>query len=307
LNCKQTFIGKSTRKFCSPTCYRQHKAKVFGNTEYEFIKPEDYEKFLGQELMPCLVKGCHWEGRFVSAHMVAAHGIPAREVKRECGFNLTQGLMTPSLRKKFSERPNTGIAKMEGEEREDHVIFLSELRSRERKTSDYTSCQQKEHAKKEHKKRKQKQIRGDIDAPHGVCRTCGKEFVHKNGMFFAGNYCSLHCRSEFYKKNTDEGNFCSGKKSKSNTIVCSTCGKEFQGKRSQIIRFNKGLPVACGIKCRQNRNGKIAGEHHKSRCDYTYSLCLNCGKECVSTPSKQRKYCSYSCCVEHKRIIKGQL
>lgn len=86
-----------TPKFCSMPCRRRHFAERFDRfvANPEAIPlPQNYDEFLCQEELPCLVEGCEWIGKHLGIHVNHAHGITAAKFKEIAGFNRNTGLTT---------------------------------------------------------------------------------------------------------------------------------------------------------------------------------------------------------------------
>lgn len=112
LECSTVFWQKpetkdrAAQKFCDKSCYRAYKAKRFDRwiaNPQQLQLPQNYDEFLSQQELPCLIEGCEWKGFFLSLHVNQAHGITAKEFKRAAGFNLNTGLVSQPLAKLLSE------------------------------------------------------------------------------------------------------------------------------------------------------------------------------------------------------------
>ena len=286
------------RKYCSSICYQQHRNSR-SRENVELWSPEDYEKFLGQEEMPCLVKGCAWKGIFVTAHMVAKHGIPAREVKEHCGFNITQGLITPALREKFKKRPKQVKSMKKFAE---YRKQCKENPPRKGKTSTAISKQGREKHRKIVSAKLAAMKKDPSLKPQAICRECGQSFRNENSPYNAGKFCTVECRSNYYRRQYDKGLTPSGSEPSVVDITCAQCGKEFRGNRRQVRRKIKGEPVCCSPDCTQLLNGRKAGEVHRARRPKVECVCPVCQSVTLRQPAqaRKRKYCSHQCAMVAK-------
>lgn len=98
---------RAPRRFCNRSCYRLFMAARFdrymaGSTELQV--PANYDEFLCQEQLPCLVDGCEWVGSNLSMHCNSVHGITADELKALAGFNRTTGVVSALLSRHLAGR-----------------------------------------------------------------------------------------------------------------------------------------------------------------------------------------------------------
>lgn len=225
--CGGEFARSNKRKYCTNACRRRYFADRFdrwiANPESVAL-PQNFDEFLSRNVLPCPVDGCGWEGEFLGAHVNHAHGIFAREFKKLCGFNLSTGLVGEDLAKHFAERTLQRI--VDGSLMRGCPDVIRDPASRD----SYKSLEGKEHAKK---------ARAELPKVSGKflhCRECGVDVPQP----YTGKtmYCSTSCRSKWYtKQNVEE-------------CQCAFCGNKFVGTRGQTLRHKKGLPVCCGIDCR---------------------------------------------------------
>lgn len=243
LNCGANWVvahGKKT-KFCNHRCYRAYMAGRFDRwmaSPQGLALPQSYDEFLSQDRLPCLVDGCDWVGEQLGNHVNFAHGITAEEFKRAAGFNKGTGLITPDLSQRFSERPHIqgggiGFAALSP------GTYFPPIRG-------YKSLEGREHGQKS------RALLAAITAqPPRICGNCGKEY-DPNSLAFNSKYCSLKCRSEWYKKN--EQKYC---------MTCEVCGARFDGSKDQKVRsVDKGRPVFCSTSCRQKNNSRYKRNSH---------------------------------------------
>ena len=93
-------------RFCSQGCWRQYFAYRFDRwiANPEAIPlPHNYDEFLTQEELPCLIDGCDWKGKHLGIHVNHAHGIDAATFKKMAGFNHTTALATDETLRKLSD------------------------------------------------------------------------------------------------------------------------------------------------------------------------------------------------------------
>lgn len=237
LSCKTKFFEKKSKKskFCSKICYRTYMNERFDRwvaSPQSISLPQNYDEFLLQAELPCLVEGCDWHGKNLSGHMNFAHGVTAEEFKRAAGFNQGTGLVTADVSQKMSERPHMGLVgnwlkpKKKGE-----VAFP--------KTKNYFSLEGKEHAAKSRALACE-----TADKKKKTCRNCNKEFLQST-PFGRTLYCSHECRQTFLRTKFNAPVY---------SLVCSHCKKEFLGGRMKQLRFQRGQKVTCSLICRNHMN-----------------------------------------------------
>lgn len=97
----------AARAYCSNLCRRRYFAERFdrwvANPE-SIALPQNFDEFMLSSVLTCPVDGCGWSGMNLGNHVNFVHGIPARQFKKLCGFNISTGLVTPELSQKMSDR-----------------------------------------------------------------------------------------------------------------------------------------------------------------------------------------------------------
>jgi len=223
------------RKYCSQKCYRADYAKRFDApplTADDIVKPDSYGDFLLGDRLPCLVVGCNWTGKHLSLHVNLAHGMNAEQFKQAAGFNQTTGVVTNEISVKMSLHRHQnkdlpfepGCPSMRGVPR----------KPRRFNTNSGEAAERRKAAKKRLK---------NVPGKKRKCRVCGTEFQTK----YLGQsklYCTTKCRSAWYGRHQLPG-------------TCSQCKSQFDMTKRQQKRADDGLPVFCGIACRQSRNGSV--------------------------------------------------
>ena len=239
MECDSTFYSPPSKqkKFCGQICYRRYMEKRFDRwvaSPESIALPQNFDEFLIQTELPCLVEGCGWVGKSLSAHMNSAHGVRAREFKRAAGFNVKTGVISSELFGKLSQRPRTLVG----------LNGPRDARSdAQPQTRRYVSLEGSEH------RRKARAIaRG---GPSRKCKGCGVDF-EQSSPFGKTKYCSISCRDADYATRNSERKF---------TMQCSKCGSDFLGNYSQNARRRRGIPVTCSLSC---RNAIVAG-HKRPR------------------------------------------
>lgn len=224
---KKSQVGK--RNFCNSLCYRVYMADRFDRwiaSPQTIALPQNYDEFLTQEILPCPVDGCDWEGSFLSAHANFEHGIPAEEFKKLVGFNLSTGLVSPDLSKRMRE---SALARGDN-------WLMPGYDSAGPNLNKYKSLESKEHYKKS-----RALCAAIVPDKFIPCRFCGK-MVRQN-YFGQTLYCSTTCRSKYYYQ-----------KGKCHSLLCSFCGKKFIGSAFQKKQHDGGKGVVCSITCRNRKN-----------------------------------------------------
>lgn len=93
------------RRFCSGVCWRKYYAERFDRWVKENFSTkcmQNFDEYLTQNALSCLVEGCDWEGQHLGMHVNHAHGITAEQFKKLVGFNRGTALITPDLAKTLS-------------------------------------------------------------------------------------------------------------------------------------------------------------------------------------------------------------
>lgn len=234
-NCGETF-QHNKKKYCSSDCRRQYFADRFdrfiANPE-KLALPQNFDEFMMQETLPCLVEGCEWIGEHLAGHVNKVHGITADKFRELAGFNRSTGLVGANLRKQFSQRMKDLIA---------DGIIVSDPKTlpHGRLAANVPKPSQRLEAK-EHLKKSQAIIHSrESTRPDRKCRQCEKMVPQPvTGLRL---YCSTMCRSRYYREATTA------------ELLCEYCGDQFTGLKDQVHRSYQGLPVCCSINCRNRLN-----------------------------------------------------
>jgi hypothetical protein len=237
MECGEPFYAPPAKqkKFCGPLCYRGYMAKRFDRwvaSPERIALPQNFDEFLTQNELPCLVEGCGWVGRHLSQHMNMAHGVPAHEFKRAAGFNLGTGVVSADLSAEMSLRPQVGVA----------LAGIERSKPTNPQTRRYVSLEAREH------QRKARLI--CYGGPTRDCKGCGNPF-QQSTPYGRSQYCSTSCRDKDYSARNSERRF---------PMDCANCKSDFLGTYYQSLGLAKGRPVACSIKC---RNAIVGGYKHR--------------------------------------------
>ena len=219
-------LKSRTRKYCSPSCYREYLAMRFDRwiaSPQNIGDLSNYDEFLTQEELPCLVDGCDWTGKHLGSHVNLTHGITAEEFKRAAGFNIGSGLVTSEVSRALSEREHL---------RNSIQIAVSQrnLKRDVRRTDLYRSREASEHQRKG--------IALKMETWSGeprTCRRCGVEFTPEP-LGWNQLYCTVKCREKWFKERDAARVY---------DLACSWCKKVFNGNRGQYLRNRKGTDVFC--------------------------------------------------------------
>ena len=230
LYCSKSFVEKASRKskFCSKFCYRSYLAERFDRwiaSPENIENLQNYDEFLLQEKLPCLIDGCDWEGKNLSMHLNFHHGITAGEFKKLAGFNKSTGLVSPSLSEHLSNREH-----LQDKELMAHRMLGIKYRGEQ------TERELRKEGVEHHKKSRILSGPG----PSRKCNCCGKTFTQTT-VFGRAKYCSPKCQQEFHIAKNAE---------KKHGLTCGHCKKHFFGNRLQQIRVERDLPVFCSFTCR---------------------------------------------------------
>lgn len=175
-NCKQDFYHPpaKAKKYCSNSCRREYFAGRFDRwvaSPEGIALPQNFDEFLTQQELPCLVEGCGWVGNNLSVHMNAAHGVPAHEFKRAAGFNMGTGVVSAPTRAALEARENVGVG------------LIPPTNRGGNKFTGYKSLESKEHLSKARAAFTVTTVRD--------CERCGQEFSPPT---FNSRFCSRSCR-----------------------------------------------------------------------------------------------------------------
>ena len=231
--CGTHFVAKASlkKKFCSKPCYRQYMADRFDRwiaSPEQLGELQNFDEFLSNEELPCLVEGCDWTGKNLSQHMNFTHGVPARDFKMMAGFNLTTGVVCPETSLKISSNPHI----------QDKAFLRDVLRNnitsgKPHKYTDYKSAESIESQKK------CRAVDKDI-GPNRKCKNCKNTFIQST-KYGKAKYCSKKCQSDASIKQFTEKKY---------PLKCNVCKTNFNGGRAQYLRDKRGKPVVCGYHCR---------------------------------------------------------
>ncbi len=192
---KQPAKGKPVRRFCGRPCYRAYLAKRFDRwiaNPQRLGLLQNYDEFLGQDELPCLIEECDWHGKHLSLHMNQAHGVTADEFKRAAGFNLGTGVIARPLAQALSKRENVGVG-IAGFLSEDPLTGAREKLAtlRINRVQGYVSRERRERASK---------VRLLLGSgPRRVCLHCSCTFEQSTPTGRA-LYCSKACRQAAYAR-----------------------------------------------------------------------------------------------------------
>jgi endogenous inhibitor of DNA gyrase (YacG/DUF329 family) len=190
---KEVWAKPSTkRKYCSRLCYRRYLAGRFDRwiaSPQRIATLQNYDEFLTQEELPCLVEGCNWRGMALGYHMNVTHGVPKDEFKRAAGFNLGTGVIAAPL----SDAMAKGIEKRARAWAEKGFVPTPPPLPLTNVCS-YVSRESFEHrAKASILLFEQKG-----DQPQ-LCCGCEKSFV-PNYQVGGQKYCTSKCRDQYYRR-----------------------------------------------------------------------------------------------------------
>jgi hypothetical protein len=198
---KRASANRSPKLFCGRPCYRAYFSKRFDRwiaDPHGMQLPQNYDEFLDNEVLRCLVEGCNWRGKFLSTHVNYAHGVKAEEFKRAAGFNLSTGLVSKDVAQVMSERRLVGVAASGGKFPNAQTVSLAiEAQQRE----GYVRYQSVEGC--EHKSKAMAMLAASV-GPERICRQCQAQFTQPTplGRQF---YCSTKCRNSYYAEQARGG------------------------------------------------------------------------------------------------------
>lgn len=134
-----------------------------------------------------------------------------------------------------------------------------------------------------------------------TCEQCGSPFevLESRLKYYPARFCSLKCSNEWKKTGLIGKN---NPNSKDLIIkICKNCNKEFGIRQGRI---NRGEGIFCSREChfewmRKNKIGKKPNKKH--------FVCAFCGKDFLSFPGSNRKYCSMSCKYKDSRVVRKKI
>ena len=232
-NCGKHFRGK--KKYCNQGCRREYFNARFDRwiaSPEKIALPQNYDEFLLQEELPCLVETCEWSGKHLSSHMNKAHGVTADEFKELAGFNRSTGLVSHDVHKVMSERAKERI-----EEGVVSLVAPGTPGMPGRGGGKPPRLEAKEHINKS-----QAIARSELSDNIVFCRWC-KLKIPTQPKMAKKLYCNTYCRSQwYYHQKTDV------------VCPCSYCGEKMVLIKSKLKRHNQGQPVCCSLDCRNRLN-----------------------------------------------------
>ncbi len=190
---KKHKLGRNT--YCTHVCYETYMSARFERVQDmpEFNDlPKDYDAFLAETELPCVVKGCVWKGKHLSLHVNLAHAVNADTLKRVLGFDLSEGIVSSDLSERLSQRENVGVALLHGIEEaraKAHAVLAAQ---HEAGIPRYVSEQRRQ------TQRKICAIKTAVETgPKRLCVGCGVEFTQRS-PFGLTLYCTRTCRDKDY-------------------------------------------------------------------------------------------------------------
>lgn len=241
--CQKTISVKNRhRDCCSRQCWRQYFAERFdrfvANPE-AIALPQNFDEFLSQTELPCLVDGCDWVGVRLGQHVNFSHGITADQFRELAGFNKTSGLVGVE-----ESRARSAIAKqLVDDGKTGHGFFehLAKVRAGEAITPQRqpsNTLEASEHRAKSHALRAA--TKPLIDK---VCEHCQKPY-QVTVLAHPQKFCCVRCRSLAAKART----------ASVAELICSFCGRTFMGNLFKVRRAQQQLNVTCSDDCRNKMN-----------------------------------------------------
>jgi hypothetical protein len=92
-------------RFHNKLCRRKYQSERFDRwiaSPETMPLPQNYDEFLTDNILSCLVEGCRWIGHNLSTHMNFTHGLDALNFKVQAGFNLRTGVISAPMSEKMS-------------------------------------------------------------------------------------------------------------------------------------------------------------------------------------------------------------
>jgi hypothetical protein len=238
------------KKFCGERCYREYLAERFDRwiaSPGTFEELANYDEFLTQEELPCLLEGCGWTGQGLCWHMNFVHGVPAVEFKKLAGFNAQSSVMGKALQDQFK----TSLARrmkiwanrgyLPGfNDPEEFKAALAKGRKRKAATAKGQPPEERRETLEHRAKAKILML-----ATHGserTCRNCKGRFVQPHLVGRSAYYCSDGCKADYirwqqqspaYKRRACEYQAARRKKQKASTFPRNAARGE-SGRRKQI-------------------------------------------------------------------------
>ena len=280
---------RSGRKYCNSRCYREYMAKRFDRwmaAPQTIALPQGYDEFLTQNELPCLIEGCTWVGQNLGNHVNFSHGISAREFKRAAGFNVGSGLCTPAVSEILSSRPHLGnppsaaglanlvpravrnYRSLEGQEHSHKAYALINASPSTAPTKTCRACGKDfqpvpmGHGAKFCTFECRDQWYAKNNQAYRAwltCGKCGQNFQGKRNQELRSEcglpvFCSHRCRTTWlWQQDAMRHRRPSRAPTYGPTyrvsLTCSNCRKDFQGRRAQELRSQRGLPVFCSRQC----------------------------------------------------------
>lgn len=243
-------IPKGRVKYCGNSCRRQYFAERFdrwiANPE-SIALPQNFDEFLSQTELPCLVDGCSWTGNRLSFHANVVHGISADRLRELGGFNRRTGLVS----KDESQKRSAIASQLFAEGKLGHLMPFE-------KDMSGTSGTNANHVDRleasEHRRKAQAERRAVL--VKRLCEFCSSEY-EASSMAHSRRYCSIRCRSKSaIQRNASVAE-----------LTCFYCGKSFLGNKYKVDRARKELPVTCSDECRNKLNMRACliatGKRHR--------------------------------------------
>ena len=281
-HCGEMFITKpsSDRKFCTKLCSRAHSAERHDRwvaNPQKIALPQNFDEYLLQDELPCLVEGCHWTGKNLSQHVNFVHGISAAKFKEMVGFNRSTGLVSPEAWRALSDRPYDHL-------RNDPEKNRQILAAAREKWDGHTSGRRLE--SRERSRKQLAERRASLPPQTLMCGRCSSPFVVTGAVSKKPKNCPP-CRQVLHYEKA---------MARSVPLTCANCGKEFLGNALQRRRAEKHLPIVCSAECKQlvTKDARTAGRRRSAKRNVPVrGPCHTCGKHFAHYSNL--KFCSQDC------------
>lgn len=189
-------LRKGQGRFCGKVCYRLYLSERFDRfiaSPETIALPQNFDEFLSQEELPCIINGCEWKGLRLGHHCNMVHGIPVEELRRLAGFNRNTGLVAMAESRLISERAAEMYA--EGKIGQAFIEHRAAIASGDVDPSPQNPSNSLE-ATEHRRKAAAIQL---LTVVEKTCKHCGKQFecakISHNRKF-----CSVECRKASSKQ-----------------------------------------------------------------------------------------------------------
>lgn len=250
------------RQFCDDFCRRRFFAERFdrfiANPE-DIALPQNFDEFLDQDELPCLVAGCDWIGARLGQHVNLYHGIDQAKFREMVGFNVRTALCGVADRKQRSatmrrlieagviipgsyplqecSKKERGPLRLEGREHWQKAMVIAQI---PQKLADGALAYVRSEEGRKKASERMRQTMAEAPKITLICQECEKPYETLKMFERRGKYCGQYCANAAARKRRPPP-----VPIPLITLICQECGGPYQ-----VLKTFEGRSKFCGVPCR---------------------------------------------------------